>query len=77
MTFSERLPDTITEWVGNTVCLSESAGIGVSDISKVTTFQPFFMSVHLPYSVVRGEIISPDVVVFNYLPHCIAVSPIV
>ena len=74
MTYSETLPDTITEWVGNTICVNERTGLGVSDVARVTTFQPFFMSVRMPYSVIRGEVVNVDVVIFNYLPHCIAVS---
>jgi hypothetical protein len=77
MVISETIPDTITEWMGNTVCTNENTGLGVSEISKITTFQPFFINVKLPYSVIRGEILNVDVMVFNYLPHCTAVSVII
>lgn len=29
-------------------------------------FRPFFVSLDLPYSIVRGEVVSIPVVVFNY-----------
>lgn len=74
MKFDETIPDTITEWVGNAFCLHENIGMGLSDVARVTTFQLFFMSVRMPYSVIRGEVVNIDVVIFNYLPHCIAVS---
>ena len=36
--------------------------------AQVTTFMPFFASLNLPYSVIRGERFRLQVVVFNYLP---------
>lgn len=30
-------------------------------------FKPFFISVDLPYSVIRGEIVAVPIVVFNYM----------
>lgn len=30
-------------------------------------FRPFFVSLDLPYSVIRGEVVAIPVVVFNYL----------
>lgn len=74
VTFTETIPDSITEWIGNSVCTSEKTGLGVSDIARVTSFQPFFTAVKLPYSVIRGEVVSVDIMVFNYLNHCIAVQ---
>lgn len=34
---------------------------------KVRVFRPFFVSLDLPYSVIRGEIVAIPVVVFNYM----------
>jgi len=34
---------------------------------QLRVFRPFFISVDLPYSVRRGEIVAVPVVVFNYL----------
>jgi CD109 antigen len=34
----------------------------------MTTFTPFFLSLNLPYSVIRGEEFALAVTVFNYLP---------
>jgi len=30
-------------------------------------FRPFFLSLDLPYSVIRGEIVAIPIVVFNYM----------
>jgi CD109 antigen len=30
-------------------------------------FRPFFLSLDLPYSVIRGEIVAIHIVVFNYM----------
>ncbi|XP_067665112.1 alpha-2-macroglobulin-like protein 1 isoform X2 [Haliotis asinina] len=64
-------PHTITRWVGNTICTSQSAGVGVSPLTSLTTFQPFFLSIHLPYAAVRGERLPLHVTVFNYLEKCL------
>lgn len=34
---------------------------------QVKVFRPFFVSLDLPYSVIRGEVVSIPIVVFNYL----------
>ena len=33
---------------------------------QLTVFQPFFVSMQLPYSVVRGELVVVQANVFNY-----------
>ena len=68
------IPDTITNWIGNSLCTHPEAGVGVTEITEVTAFQPFFLSFTLPYSAVRGEAVPVLVTVFNYLSDCIAVS---
>ena len=70
------IPDTITNWIGNSLCTHPEAGVGVTEITEVTAFQPFFLSFTLPYSAVRGEVVPVLVTVFNYLSDCIAVSNI-
>lgn len=34
---------------------------------QLKVFKPFFISVDLPYSVMRGEIVAIPIVVFNYM----------
>ncbi|XP_043065393.1 alpha-2-macroglobulin [Drosophila ficusphila] len=62
------IPDTITNWVVTGFSLSPTKGLGVTDDKvNIKTFQPFFVSVRLPYSVKRGEVINVPALVFNYL----------
>ena len=68
------VPDTITEWVGNAVCLHDEYGLGVSAPASLIGFQPFFVSMNLPYSVIRTERVPIAVTVSNYLSQCLAVS---
>lgn len=49
------LPHTVTTWVGRAVCVSESAGFGMSAPANIEAFQPFFLELHLPYATKRGE----------------------
>ncbi|XP_006164926.1 pregnancy zone protein isoform X2 [Tupaia chinensis] len=70
---TKKVPDTITEWKASALCLSKTTGLGLSPIVPLQTFQPFFLELTLPYSVVRGEAFTLKATVFNYLPHCIRV----
>jgi len=48
--------------------MSKYDGIGLTDnIPSVTIFLPFFLSVELPYSVKRNEVLEQDIIIFNYL----------
>ncbi|XP_053410601.1 pregnancy zone protein-like [Nycticebus coucang] len=69
-----KVPDTITEWKASALCLSETAGLGLSPVVPFQVFQPFFLELTLPYSVVRGEAFTLKATVSNYLSHCIRVS---
>ncbi|XP_041375396.1 pregnancy zone protein-like [Gigantopelta aegis] len=67
-------PHTITKWVGNSICVSDTAGLGISPLAAITTFQPFFLSFTLPYAAVRGERIPIMVTVYNYLEKCLHIQ---
>ncbi|EMP39673.1 Alpha-2-macroglobulin [Chelonia mydas] len=66
-------PDTITEWKANAFCTSSDTGFGLSPTVSLRAFQPFFVELTLPYSVVRGEAFTLKATVFNYLTRCIRV----
>uniref|UniRef100_A0A8C2KG51 Alpha-2-macroglobulin-like n=1 Tax=Cyprinus carpio TaxID=7962 RepID=A0A8C2KG51_CYPCA len=66
------VPDTITSWQTEAFCLS-SKGLGLASPAQLTVFQPFFLELSLPYSIIRGEIFELKATVFNYLSKCIMV----
>ncbi|EMP39670.1 Alpha-2-macroglobulin [Chelonia mydas] len=68
------IPDTITEWKANMFCTSSDTGFGLSPTVSLRAFQPFFVELTLPYSVVRGEAFTLKATVFNYLTRCIRVN---
>ena len=68
------MPHTITTWVGSALCVSKEQGFGMSDPSSIEAFQPFFLEVHLPYSVKRDEKLQIKVSVFNYLSYDIPIK---
>ncbi|XP_061179924.1 alpha-2-macroglobulin-like [Saccostrea echinata] len=70
-TLVRTIPDTITEWKGNAICLNTVSGLGISSVSSITAFQPFFLSFTLPYSAVRNEVVPVLVTIFNYLTECL------
>jgi len=67
------VPDTITKWAAGAFCVS-SVGFGVAPNVALVAFQPFFVSLTLPYSVIRGEVFTLKATVFNYLSKCIMVN---
>lgn len=67
-TLNKKVPDTITSWVISAFAVDPVSGLGLTQRPKtLNVFQPFFVSLNLPYSVKRGEIVSIPVVVFNYM----------
>ena len=74
ITVDLEVPHTITEWVSNGFCTSFYEGLGVSSTSYLKAFQPFFVSVTLPYSVIRGETVPVTANIFNYLEECLVVG---
>ncbi|XP_040451001.1 alpha-2-macroglobulin-like protein 1 isoform X3 [Falco naumanni] len=66
------VPDTITEWNANTFCVADT-GFGLSPLTTLRVFQPFFVDLSLPYSVIQGETFSLKATVFNYLKDCIQI----
>ncbi|NXD07158.1 A2MG protein, partial [Nothocercus nigrocapillus] len=68
------IPDTITEWKANAFCTSADTGFGMSPTVSLRAFQPYFVELTLPYSVVYGEAFTLKATVFNYLTACIRVS---
>lgn len=67
------VPDTITTWETEAFCLS-SQGFGLAARKEITVFQPFFLELSLPYSIVRGEQFELKATVFNYQSSCMMVS---
>nr|XP_021488326.1 murinoglobulin-2-like [Meriones unguiculatus] len=65
------VPDTITEWKAGAFCLSNATGLGLSPVVSLQAFQPFFVELTMPYSVIRGEAFTLKANVLNYLPTCI------
>ncbi|XP_007935410.1 ovostatin-like [Orycteropus afer afer] len=70
------VPDTITQWKANGFCLDDKTGFGISPTISLTAFQPFFVELTLPYSVVRGEAFTLKANVFNYLNACVQISTV-
>jgi CD109 antigen len=65
-TLEVEVPDTITTWMLRAVALSREKGLGVAE-AQLVAFQPFFVTVDLPYSAIRGEEFPVSVAVYNYL----------
>ncbi|NXP49590.1 OVOS protein, partial [Heliornis fulica] len=68
------IPDTITEWKASAFCVQDDAGFGISSPVLLRAFQPFFVDLTLPYSVIQGEKFNLIANVFNYLNKCIQIS---
>lgn len=65
--FKSKVPDTITSWVLSGFSINEEIGFGLSDgKNTVRVFRPFFIKMNLPYSIIRGEVVNIQAIVFNY-----------
>ncbi|KAJ8041930.1 hypothetical protein HOLleu_12869 [Holothuria leucospilota] len=60
------VPDTITTWVLSAFGLSTTNGLGLAGPAELLSRQNFFISMNLPFSVVRGEQFELRISVFNY-----------
>ncbi|XP_071964431.1 pregnancy zone protein-like [Antedon mediterranea] len=73
--FDLKVPDTITDWKANGFCISPNSDIGIGETTTLRAFKPFFVSLTLPYSVIRNESVPLKVTVFNYLAdQCLMVK---
>ena len=65
-TVAVEAPDSITTWMLRAVGMSKEHGLGIGQ-DQLRVFQPFFLTVDLPYSAIRGEELPVKVALFNYL----------
>ncbi|KAL4676032.1 hypothetical protein H8959_010177, partial [Pygathrix nigripes] len=66
--FEVTVPDSITSWVATGFVISEDLGLGLTKTPvELQAFQPFFIFLNLPYSVIRGEEFALEITIFNYL----------
>ncbi|CAG0922329.1 unnamed protein product [Notodromas monacha] len=70
----EKLPHTVTEWVGSAICSNKKHGFGISNVARIKAFQPFFIQFTMPYSVKRGEKMPLKVSIFNHMDHDMPIS---
>lgn len=74
LSYPVTLPHTITSWSIQALGTSNTSGFGMAPPLSIRTFQDFFVSVNLPYSVQRGEQFAIMVTVFNYKKYLADVS---
>ena len=65
-TISVEVPDSITTWMLQAVAISKTKGLGMAE-DELRAFQPFFLTVDLPYAAIRGEEFPVKVAIYNYL----------
>ncbi|XP_066215114.1 CD109 antigen isoform X1 [Saccopteryx leptura] len=76
--FEVTVPDSITSWVATAFVISEDLGLGLTASPvELQAFQPFFIFLNLPYSVIRGEEFALEVTIFNYLKDATEVKVII
>ncbi|XP_069836259.1 alpha-2-macroglobulin-like [Dendropsophus ebraccatus] len=66
-------PHTITNWVTDAFCLSPAGFASARDI-ELTTFQPYFIDLIVPSSVIQGEKFTAQAMVFSYVNKCILIA---
>ncbi|XP_037031199.1 CD109 antigen-like isoform X2 [Bradysia coprophila] len=74
-TIQKKVPDTITSWVITGFTMNDVYGLGLTKSpSTLKVFQPFFVSLNLPYSIKRGEAVAIQIVVFNYMDKSVSAT---
>ncbi|RWS00909.1 thioester-containing protein 3-like protein [Dinothrombium tinctorium] len=64
---TQAIPDTITTWFVSAIAVNNQTGISVTESrTAIKVFQQFFIKLNLPYSIICGETLALEVVVFNY-----------
>ncbi|CAK9293197.1 unnamed protein product [Gordionus sp. m RMFG-2023] len=64
----QKVPDTITTWVATAISINDEKGLAITKKpSELRVFQPFFVSLNLPYSIVRGEKVKIQALIYNYM----------
>lgn len=69
------MPDSLTTWILTGFSIDPLNGLAITKKpSELRVEQQFHISINLPYSVKRGEILTVPCSVFNYLPNEIDVD---
>lgn len=69
-TLKKKVPDSLTTWVLTGFSIDPVNGLALTKRpSELCVQQPFHVSINLPYSVKRGEIVTVPCSIFNYLPN--------
>ncbi|XP_012945936.1 CD109 antigen [Aplysia californica] len=67
-TVESTVPDTITSWVASAFAFNSKIELGMApNQANLRVFRPFFVTLNLPYSVINGEQLALQAIVFNYL----------
>jgi CD109 antigen len=66
------VPDTLTSWVISGYAVHPEFGIGVqSEPIKLVTVRPFFITLNVPYAIVKGEVLTVQVLVHSYFSQVV------
>ncbi|KAK2162981.1 hypothetical protein LSH36_88g05020 [Paralvinella palmiformis] len=72
---SSTVPDSITTWIATAFSIHPEKGLGVLDQPfELQAFKPFFVTMDLPYSIIRGEEFELKIIVQNYLKSSVDVK---
>ncbi|XP_035230525.1 CD109 antigen-like, partial [Stegodyphus dumicola] len=64
---SHSVPDFLSTYIITAFAVHSSDGLGIATSpSPITVYRPFFITMSLPYVVLKGEELAIQVVVFNY-----------
>ncbi|XP_031622614.1 CD109 antigen-like, partial [Contarinia nasturtii] len=70
LSLKRKVPDSLTTWVltGFSICPINGLAL-TKKPSELCVQQPFHVSLNLPFSVKRGEVLTVPCSIFNYLPN--------
>ncbi|XP_055348356.1 CD109 antigen-like [Paramacrobiotus metropolitanus] len=63
-----KVPDSITTWKVTAFSINNATGLGLTSVpTRLKVFQPFFAVLNLPFSIVRYENLTAEILIFNYM----------
>ncbi|GAB6027826.1 C3 and PZP-like, alpha-2-macroglobulin domain containing 8 [Chamberlinius hualienensis] len=73
-TLERTVPHSMTKWIGNAFCISKTAGLGVSPLTSIISYQHVSMFLDLPDSATQGETVTATVTIHSYFPRCFPIQ---
>jgi CD109 antigen len=67
----EEVPDSLTTWLFAGISMNPKYGLAIAEPQELVVSKKFFIELNLPYSIRIGEILTLDIIIFNFLSQSV------